>query len=262
MDALIVFLHARPSWVVFALCTGVLCGLTMAMPLLRRRLFRQMVEKAVSDAAMDGVKTVTTFMVLVLAFSLNLVMSQHRQVEELVQREATLINQLDRGLLRTGPAELQALRPVLVEYARLLVDDEWPLMGRGDRSISAYRKFNELSRGIRVVEVTTPRQQAQFADMLRNLEALSDIRDVRLLNSRLALPGLFWATILGGCLLLLPICAMTATSLNSALLKLAMGGSVGMLMALVIIIDRPFSGQTQVSPAPIERAIARNLERV
>ena len=55
---------------------------------------------------------------------------------------------------------------------------------------------------------------------------------------------------------------VTAGSLNSALLKLAMGGSLGMLMALVIIIDRPFSGETQVSPAPIERAIQRNLKRV
>ena len=261
MDGLIVFLHARPSWVVFTLCTAGRCGITILMPVLRR-LLRFDVDKAVSDAAMDGVKTVTTFMVLILAFSLSLVMSQHRQVEEQVQREATLINQLDRGLLRTGPPELVALRPLLVEYARSVVIDEWPRMATASRSPITYDRFNTLSRGIRAVEVTTPRQQAQYADILRSLEGLSDMRDIRLLNSRLALPDLFWATILGGCLLLLPICAMTATSLNSALLKLAMGGSVGMLMALVIVIDRPFSGQTQVTPTPIERAIMRNLERV
>ncbi|MBC7433503.1 MAG: DUF4239 domain-containing protein [Rubritepida sp.] len=219
-------------------------------------------EKPVNDAAMDGVKTVTTFLVLVLAFSLNLVMGQHRQVEEQVQREATLINQLDRGLLRTGPPELVALRPVLIAYASSLVLDEWPRMAVGGRSQEAYALYNALSRGIRGAEVTSPRQQAQYAELVRNLESLSDVRDARLMNSRLALPGMFWVTILGGCLLLLPLCAMTAGSLNSALLKLAMGGSLGMLMALVIIIDRPFSGETQVAPAPIDRAIQRNLERV
>ena len=248
-----------PNWVSFSLTTFVLCATFMVMPVLRRRLLR--VDKAVGDAAMDGVKTVTTFMVLVLAFSLSLVMGQHRQMEELVQREATLINQLDRGLLRTGPPELAVLRPVLVEYARTVVGDEWPRMANAGRSPRAYELFNEISRGIRRVEVSTPRQQVQFTDMLRTLEQLSDARDTRLLNSRLALPDLFWATIMGGCLLLLPLCAMTADTLNSALLKLAMGGSLGMLMALVIVIDRPFSGETQVSPAPIERAIQRNLER-
>lgn len=55
---------------------------------------------------------------------------------------------------------------------------------------------------------------------------------------------------------------VTANSLNSALLKLTMGGSLGMLMALAAIIDPLFSGETQVAPAPIERAIQRNLERV
>ena len=260
MDTLIRFLHSMPNWVSFSLITFVLCGAFIVMPVLRRRFLP--VDKSVSDAAMDGVKTVSTFMVLVLAFSLSLVMSQHRQVEELVQREATLINQLDRGLLRAGPAELVALRPVLVEYARSVVNDEWPRMADAGRSPRTYELFNEISRGVRRVEVTTPRQQTMYADMLRTLEQLSDARDIRLLNSRIALPDLFWATIMGGCLLLLPLCAMTSGTLNSALLKLAMGGSLGMLMALVIVIDRPFSGETQVSPAPIQRAILRNLERV
>lgn len=262
MDGLIVFLHTLPNWVTFSLTTFVLCSVFIVMPAVRQRLIHLDVDKAVSDAAMDGVKTVTTFMILILAFSLSLVMAQHRTVEEHVQREATLINQLDRGLLRTGPAELVAIRPMLVDYARSVVADEWPQMATAGRSLITYAKFNEMSRAIRRVEVTTPRQQAQLADLLRTLEQLADMRDTRLLNSRLALPDLFWATILGGCLLLLPICAMTSTSLNSALLKLAMGGSLGMLLALVIVIDRPFSGSTQVSPSPLERAIARNLERV
>lgn len=261
MDLLIRFLHSLPNWATFVITTLTLCGAFHLMPYLRRRLTGREVDKAVSDSAMDGIKAVTTFMVLILAFSLSLVMGQHRQIEELVQREATLINQLDRGLLRTGPPELLALRPLLVEYARSVVQDEWPRLADGGRSERAYAQFNELSRAIRGTEVTTPRQQAMYADMLRVLEQLADARDNRLMSSRMALPELFWATILGGCLLLLPLCAMTALTLNSALLKLAMAGSLGMLMALVIVIDRPFSGETQVSPYAIERAIQRNLER-
>ena len=91
---------------------------------------------------------------------------------------------------------------------------------------------------------------------------MSDAREQRLMASRLALPNLFWATILGAILLLLPLCAMTAGTLNSALLNLALGGSLAMLLALVIVIDRPYSGETRVTPLPFERALERNLDRV
>ncbi|MBC7430737.1 MAG: hypothetical protein H7345_01600, partial [Rubritepida sp.] len=140
MDIVIRALHSIPNWASFGLVTLTICTAFLLMPALRKRMLA--VEKPVNDAAMDGVKTVTTFLVLVLAFSLNLVMGQHRQVEEQVQREATLINQLDRGLLRTGPPELVALRPVLIAYASSLVQDEWPRMAVGGRSQEAYTLYN------------------------------------------------------------------------------------------------------------------------
>lgn len=55
---------------------------------------------------------------------------------------------------------------------------------------------------------------------------------------------------------------MRAGSLNFGMLKLAMGGSLGMLLGLATSIDPLFSGETQVAPAPIKRAIQLNLERV
>lgn len=55
---------------------------------------------------------------------------------------------------------------------------------------------------------------------------------------------------------------MRAGSLTFGMLKLAMGGSLGMLLGLATSIDPLFSGETQVAPAPIERAIQLNLERV
>jgi len=262
MDALIHHLHSLPNWATFALTCLVLTGSFMIMPLLRRQLTPIRPDKPTTDAAMDGVKAVTTFLVFILAVSLNSVMGQHRQVEEIVQREATLVGQIDRGLLRTGPEELRALRPVLNDYIRTVITEEWPLMAEGGRSARAYDLFNELSRTIRRTEVEGGRQQAVYGELLRALSDLSDAREQRLMASRLALPDLFWWTIMGAILLVLPLCAMTAGTLNSAVLKLALAGSLAMLLALVIVIDRPYSGETRVAPLPFERALERNLSRI
>lgn len=263
MDALIRLAHSQPNIVTFLAVPGALAGLAVLLPVLRRRLTGHQPEEKVTTAALDGLKAVATFLVFILAVSLNQAINQLRVAEEVVQREAGLLVQLDRGLLRVGEPALAALRPLLADYLRLVVEEEWPRMAEGERSERAAEALAAVQRAVRATEVSldTPRRLALYADMMRAMEGISDARDQRLLAMRVSLPGVFWAAILVGGLILLPLCAMTAGHLTSALVKASIVGAIGVLIALVVVLDRPFAGESAVKAAPFERAMERNARR-
>lgn len=262
MQAILDFVHDHPNWVGFAVVAATLCGSGLLMPQLRRAFRPGPLPDEVNDGAMDAMKALATFLVFVLAVSLNQVMTQQRQAEELVQREASLQTQVDRGLARIGVPALAAQRPVLVAYMRALVEREWPAMARGEHSEEAAELLGQVQRAVRLAEVQTPRQQAVFTDLLRSMEQLSDTRYARLQMSRQGLPALFYAVVAAGFVLLLPVCALTHGNPRSMLLTGTIIASVSLLFTLVMVIDRPFRGETQVSPTPIILAIERNLARL
>lgn len=263
MDSLIRLAHSQPNIVTFLVVPGLLAGLALLLPVLRRRLVGRDPEEKVSNAALDGLKAVATFLVFILAVSLNQAINQLRAAEEVVQREAGLLVQLDRGLLRVGSPELAALRPLLADYLRITVEEEWPLMAEGRRSERAYDALVTVQRAIRATEVSLPtsRQQVLYADMMRAMEQISDARDQRLVAMRVSLPEVFWGAILVGGLLMLPLCALSAGTATANVIKASIVASIGLLVSLVVVLDRPFAGESAVKPTPFERAMERNAAR-
>ncbi|MBS7790230.1 DUF4239 domain-containing protein [Roseococcus sp. SDR] len=253
--------HAVPNWVVFVTVTAVLIGLGLTLPLLARALRGQDTDDAANRFTLDGIRGVSTMLALILGFSLNQVLVNFREASELVTREASVVNQLDRGLLRLGVPEFEQLRPVLLEYVRVTVTEEWPLMARGQRSEAAQQLFNQLQMVVRTTDVGSPRQQALYTEILRMLEQQSDVREARFQATRERLPELFWYAILMPCLLLLWMHALTDTQLYTRVVKVAMMGTLGTLIALVMVLDRPFRGETSVTPYALERAIERMQAR-
>lgn len=261
MHMLLDLAYAVPNWVVFVTIPSVLVALGLALPRLTRALRGQETDDAANRFTLDGIRGVSTMLVLILAFSLNQVLTNFREASDLVSREAAVVNQLDRGLLRLGVPELEALRPVLLEYVRVTVAEEWPLMSRGERSEAAQQLLNQVQMVVRTTDVGSPRQQALYTEILRMLEQQSDVREARFQATRQRLPELFWYAIFLPCVLLLWMHALTDTQLFTRVVKVAMLGTLGTLIALVMVFDRPFRGETSVTPYALERAMERMQTR-
>jgi len=135
-------------------------------------------------------------------------------------------------------------------------------MADGGYSRRSAELLSRVQRTVRLTDIETPRQQVLYGDILRTMESLSDTRYARLQMASVSLPSLFYSVIGLGFLIMLPICFMIRGDPGSVLLQSAIIGSLSLLLTLVMIIDRPFSGESQVSPQAIERAIERNIARV
>ena len=261
-------LHSLEEWVhslsnitVFTLIPATLVIAVALAPQLRRLVYRRDVSKEVSDGAADAFKSIVTFMVFLLAFSLVLVQGHFHQAEEIVTREANTINTVDRQLWRLPGEPAAASRRVLQDYARSIVRDEWPAMAHEQRAAETSRLLGELYGKILAIDTTTNREQSVYHQILVHLDELSDEREHRLESAEEGLGNLYWGTVIGLALLLVILASLAQATPERAF---ALGGLIcaaSLMISLVVIINKPFTGESVVAPSSIERVIRAMEER-
>lgn len=210
---------------------------------------------------MDAFIAVASAAAVVLAFSLVQVDSTLSKVDENISREANAINALDRALVRFANPMLEAARPPLMEYAATIVKDEWPLLTERDRSEKVDGLYRTISTTLRAVEPNTPREIAIFGEALRAIDQMGDYREARINSAASGLSALFWKSIIGIFCLLVLIAYHTDPTRRRIWSMVGISATLSVLLALVVILDSPFAGETKLDPDAIERVMDVMLTR-
>ena len=206
-----------------------------------------------ADYIIRAQATIITVIGMVLAFSLVQTQGSLRQTEELVAREASALNNLDRLLLRYGD-QGAALRPLLWTYATSIIEDEWPALRHGQRSPVTSAKLTPLTRAIFELDPQSGRQVTIYGEMIKSIDEMADEREQRVSVANLQLHSEFWiVTFLLGLILVALSTAIEAVAYHVVSIA-AQGLAVALLAALVFCSDRPFKG-ISVSPAPIGKVL-------
>lgn len=206
---------------------------------------------------------VTLFSVcgLVLAFSLVAVFSTYNRAEAAAAAEATMINNMDRLMIRFGDPRVAELRQSLHAYAESIVEDEWPLLQHGVGSEQTTQLFVPISRGVIAVEPASARQSMIYAEMIKKADDLAEAREARLESTATGLAPVFWlmVTIIFVAQMLLTVCVdLSVLRIFAFAVQLAVFGA---LLSVVFIFDMPFNGQTAVSPTAFVKVIDRMQAR-
>lgn len=206
-----------------------------------------------ADYIIRAQATIITVIGMVLAFSLVQTQGNLRQTEELVAREASALNNLDRLLLRYGD-EGATLRPLLWAYSASIVEDEWPALRHGQRSSVTSAKLTPLTRAIFQLDPQSGRQVTIYGEMIKSIDEMADEREQRVNVANLQLHPEFWivAFLLG--LILVALSTVIEAVAYHTVSIAAQGLAVALLAALVFCSDRPFNG-ISVSSAPIAKVL-------
>lgn len=252
---LMTLLRDFPPWLIYVIVVPGLVILTALASYAGRRILRLSVNDERSRGALEAFKAIVSGVIFLLAFMLVQAQGNLQSLEKLVGQEASYLNTLDRSLLRYGTAEFSDLRNVARRLGTTIVGEEWPAMARGERSAAAEDLLNQLSRRIRTTDPQTPRQNLLFTELVTTLDAFSDRREELITGANVALPPLFWDTILGLILVLLGLALAVSPNRERVLTMTGVIAAAGLVLSLVIITEAPFAGGAQVDPAPISRAV-------
>jgi hypothetical protein len=264
MHEVLHWLHKLSDPAILALVLTTMTLAMMAAPRLGQTLLRLSDRKERDEAVFSAFSAVVSMLGVVLALSLVQANNTLREFQGKVTKEAAAFEVLDRALLRFGKPGFAELRPRLAAFGQSIVANEWSRLAGGERSAVTDELFNALSKGIHDLSPDDARQQTVYAQLVKTLDELADLREELLAGAdpeTSGLPAFFWFTILGLIAVAFCLATFTTPSLGRTVAVGASASAIALLLAFVIIVDVPFEGDTSVSSRPLQKALLVNAER-
>ncbi|WP_445503978.1 bestrophin-like domain [Microvirga sp. G4-2] len=193
------------------------------------------------------------FSVFVLALVLTEVRSNLGKADDVELREASVITRLVRDLqtLKTGDA-LTAIERVK-DYVRSAVSAEWKTLAQYE-PLLAEETDHAMASLVAQVNTVAANNPAAASTLRAYVEKLEDLRQSRLESATKSVPPVFWwvmAVFIIGAMIMNGRHKLDAFGM--ALIAFHMG-AIGLVVALILVMDAPFRGDTSVSPASLVRA--------
>jgi Protein of unknown function (DUF4239) len=193
---------------------------------------------------------------VIVGFSAFLVLDKYTTAQNTVTSEAADVVEIHRLAEQLPEIDRDHVQELAKSYTRVVVQEEWPMMGSGQSSSRADELVNELGRGIEDFEPGTDAERAVYAQGLERMQTLTQDRELRLLNVREGLPPILWIILI-----------VLATTIVVFTYFLGMGSArihwwaVGTLTSgltfvilTIVVLDHPFGGEFRVGPDAFKRA--------
>ena len=135
-------------------------------------------------------------------------------------------------------------------YARVVVEEEWPMMAGGQTSPRADSLLRRLTSKILEFDPHTQSEQVLYESGLTQLHDAADARRSRLLEVREGIPGLLWVVlVVGG---VITVCFTYLFGLKSNLAHALMVAALTLVVCGILFtigeFNNPFSGVVEIRP--------------
>jgi len=251
------WLYQIPTFWLGILIVGLFVGASVAGLLLTRPLARRLCREQ-NDFVNYFFATIAVFYAVLVGLIAVAVWGSYTGIEGIVSNEAVNASDLYRDVESYPPAVRDEVRGNLRAYVNAVIRREWPAQRRGDRlPPDGDLLLQRAARGLTTFEPATPGQQVVHVQTLRDLDDLFSNRRLRLEAVDSHLPGLMWLVVLAGAaVLMLTACFFCADS-NPLhyLLTIGLSVLVGLVIFLILALDRPLIGKVSVDASSFEDAL-------
>ena len=249
------FLTTLPLWLSGLLLVGPTTLLAMAGPYLIRR--RVGLSKLRTNNEVAGFKfaTVGVMYAVLLAFAVIVVWEKFSDAETDVAQEAGAAATVYRLADGLGDART-AIRDNLTGYVKRVIAEDWPAMERGGASPAATRALDgRYAAGL--AYRPSGACAAVLAELLHQLDALTQARRARLVLASGIVPGIIWLVLFTGAMLTVGFTLFFGTENLPA--QTTMTGMLSVLifsgLLIIVAIDHPFAGSVSVRPEALRAVL-------
>jgi Protein of unknown function (DUF4239) len=144
-------------------------------------------------------------------------------------------------------------------YARVVIDEEWPMMADAQASPHAWTLMDQLRESIQSSEVSTPAEQVLYDQGLSRVHQLADARRLRLLDASTYVPTILWVILISGGVI--TVCFTYLFGLEKTWPHVLMVGALAVIVASALFtiytLEYPFAGEARVTPDALEEDLQR-----
>jgi protein-S-isoprenylcysteine O-methyltransferase Ste14 len=194
---------------------------------------------------------------VVLAFMLIAVWQDYNTAQTNVESEAHELAGVYFLASQLPEAQRTTIQDLARMYARVVVEEEWPMMERGQTSPRADSLLRQLRLELLQFDPTTEGEQVLYEQGLTNLHNAIDARRSRLLEVREGIPNLLWVVLVVGGVITVSFTYLFG--LKSNLAHALMVAALTLLICAILFtigeFNNPFSGVVEVRPEAFREAL-------
>jgi hypothetical protein len=203
-----------------------------------------------NDTAGAVFSIVGTLLTVLLAFVVVIVWEAMGTADERAALEAGVLGDVMRDAGLFSEPVRSELQNEFREYARAVIEEEWPAMATGESSPHVWQIIDRIFKTFSKIQPVTAAEINIHAEMLTGINELSDHRRLRLLSADNKVPELMWyILVIAGIVTVFFSYMLGVESTRSHLL---MTGTLTMMIALTMYmihaIDHPYGGAVSVEP--------------
>jgi hypothetical protein len=255
-------LYAIPSFIllfaVIVLAVGVAC---FGQALVHRR-FRNSNFVKHNDVAGAIMTVAGTLFAVVLGFVAVLVWQRFEVMQVHVALESASIADAWHDAVGLPQPARSTVRREMLDYAHVMVDDEWPLMRYGGFSRRGDTDIMDVMSATATLKPANLGQSNAQSAVMRDLTALHDARQERLADNGSGVSGLLWIVLDIGAIVVIGLCYLFGVERTRA--HLLMTGAVAMVIAsmfvLIFELQYPFRSDIGITPAPWNAVISHIMD--
>ena len=187
---------------------------------------------------------------VLLAFVVIAVWQDYETAQTNVESEAHELDGIYFLASQLHEPERKRIQELVRTYARVVVEEEWPMMERGQTSPRADYLLRQLTMNLLEFDPRTEGGQVLYESGLGQLHDAADARRSRLLEVREGIPDLLWVVlVVGG---VITVCFTYLFGLKSNLAHALMVAALTLLICGILFtigeFNNPFSGVVEIRP--------------
>jgi hypothetical protein len=195
---------------------------------------------------------------VLLAFVVIAVWQDYETAQTNVESEAHELAGVYFLASRLPEPQRTRLQDLARTYARIVVEEEWPMMERGQTSPRADSLVSQLRSKILGFDPRTKGEQVLYESGLSQLHDAADARRSRLLEVREGIPRLLWVVlVLGG---VITVSFTYLFGLKSNLAHALMVAALTLLICGILYtigeFNNPFSGIVEIGPDAFKEVLS------
>jgi hypothetical protein len=222
-------------------------GLFACRPLMRRLLGESSCH---NDVVSYFFAAVGVFYGLALGLIAIATWEDYTGADDLVSKEAAALGRLYLDLDGFPQPLRLRLEDDLRAYARFVIEREWPAHRRGEVLAGGSAMLEGIENQIMTFDPTREREKIVQAGGVRSMDALVELRDLRIQAVDTGLPAALWSVVILGAVLTIAMTYMfwiENIKLHAVLVG-SLAAFLAMLVFLTAAMDNPFRGEFSVSP--------------
>ncbi|HEX7182321.1 MAG TPA: hypothetical protein VF756_10790 [Thermoanaerobaculia bacterium] len=251
-----IWLYEIPTWLLGIGIIGLFVLLSSAGLLLTRGWAKKVAVD--NDFANYFLSAVGVFYALLVGLIAVAVWENLSFVEGVVADEAVAISEMYSDLEGYPQPQRDHLRGLLRRYLHHVIEQEWPVQQKGEEPTSGGPLTETIVHEWMQFEPVTEGQKAIHAEALRELNVFLGFRRERLQSVETGLPGLLWVVVLMGAALTIGLTYFFYTENRRLQLLLTgvLSTMVGLVVFVILAMDRPLIGELGVPPDSFREVLA------